>query len=678
MSSQALPGVAVSGRALAIGPARCRAAAYGVNVPAVVKCSGPRFRGLLVVMCIVAAALAVPSAALAVHFHWSAPALIDTQLTATDGISINSVACPSASLCVAGDTEGGVLTTSNASGGRSAWTRALVDRTSSRVSNAIFSMSCPAVSLCVAGDSAGNVLTSTAPAAGAASWSRAHVDSSFQILGMSCPSTSLCVGVDNDGNVLTSVNPTGGAGAWTRASIDGTNRLQGVSCPSASFCATVDFKGNVVVSANPTGGASQWTLSNIDGANSLFSISCPSTSFCAATDDRGNVLTSTSPAGGAPAWTVTPGVGLRVISCPSTSLCVTGGQGINTSTNPTGGAGTWVPAHGDATFGMVAFVDAIACRSITSCTAVDGNGFVASSSDVGIGNHWTSAQIDGTPTLFGVSCPARRMCFGADDSGTVFFSTNPGGGAAAWTAVHVGATQAGAQLYALSCPTRSMCVAPADYGPLGTSGSPGHGLISTNPTGPANSWRAFYLLHGISPVVHGYFAVACTSRSFCAVMQDDRKLFVSTHPTMRHSWRKRSNRGGRLGVFCPARGRCLAPEGSCPTRRLCVDLNGAGDGGIDGRIAVSTNPASGAHTWRSLRIDRGHLLNAVTCPTSGLCVAVDNAGNALISTNPARGAAAWHMFHIDGAALEAVSCSSASFCVAVDRAGQVVVGTRTG
>jgi hypothetical protein len=629
-------------------------------------------------MCIVAAALAVPGTAFAAHLHWSAPALIDTQLTETDGIAINSVACPSATLCVAGDTEGGVLTTSNPSGGRSAWTRVLVDRSSSRLPNGIESMSCPSVSLCVAGDFAGNVLTSTDPTGGAASWSRAHVDGSFEVLGMSCPSASLCVAVDNYGNVLTSTNPTGGAPAWTSASIDGTNRLQSVSCPSASFCAAVDFKGDLVVSTNPTGGASHWTPSDIDGANSIFSISCPSSSFCAAADDHGNVLTSTNPTGGPPAWTVTAGVGGEAISCPSTTLCVDGGHGISISTNPTGGAGAWVPAHGDATFGNVTFIDAIACPSTTSCTAVDGNGFVASSSNVGTGNHWTSAQINGTPTLFGVSCPNRRMCFAADDSGNVLISTNPAGGAAGWRAVNVGAAQAGAQLYALSCPTRSMCVAPADYSPFGTSGSAGHGLVSTSPTGPATSWRAFYLLHGISPVVHGYFAVACTSRSFCAVMQDDRKLFVSTHPTMPHSWRKRSNRGGRPGVFCPARGRCVAPMGSCPTRRLCVDLSGAGDGGIDGRIAVSTNPAGGAHTWRSLRIDRTHLLDAVTCPTSGLCIAVDDAGNALISTNPAGGAATWHMVHIDDAALEAVSCSSASFCVAVDKAGQVVVGTRTG
>lgn len=637
------------------------------------------FRGpLLAVGCVLAALLTVPSAALAAHFHWSAPTLIDTQLTQTDGIPINSVACPSSTLCVAGDTEGGVLTTSNPAGGRSAWTRALVDGSSSRASNAIYSMSCPTVSLCVAGDSAGNVLTSTDPAG---SWSRAHVDGSFAIHGMSCPSTSLCVAVDASGNVLTSVNPTGGAGAWTPASIDGTNLLQSVSCLLPAFCAAVDFKGNVIVSANPTGGASRWTRSSIDGSNSLTSISCPSSSFCAATDTRGNVLTSTTPTGGAPAWpsaAVSPGAGLGAISCLSASFCVAAGSHVYSSTNPTGGAGAWTQAHGDAIYQLLIGVDGITCPSPTLCVAVDGGGFVVTSSDATAGNDWTGAQIDGTPTLFGVSCPSRSLCFAGDDAGNVLFSTNPAGGPAAWMAVAVGATQSGAQFYGLSCPTRSLCVAPADFAPFGTSGSPGFGLVSANPRGPATSWRSFSLLHGISPVVHGFFGVACTSRSLCAVMQDDRKLFVSSHPTMPHSWRKRSNRGGRLGVFCPAAGRCLAPEGSCPTRRLCVDLNGAGDGGIDGRIAVSTNPSRGSHTWRQLRIDHGHLLDAVTCATSRLCIAVDDAGNALISTNPAGGAATWHAFHIDNAALEAISCASSSFCVAVDKAGQVVIGTRTG
>jgi hypothetical protein len=72
------------------------------------------------------------------------------------------------------------------------------------------------------------------------------------------------------------------------------------------------------------------------------------------------------------------------------------------------------------------------------------------------------------------------------------------------------------------------------------------------------------------------------------------------------------------------------------------------------------------------------LLDAVTCATSRLCIAVDDAGNTLISTNPAGGATTWHAFHIDNAALEAIACASSSFCVAVDKAGQVVIGTRTG
>jgi len=69
-------------------------------------------------------------------------------------------------------------------------------------------------------------------------------------------------------------------------------------------------------------------------------------------------------------------------------------------------------------------------------------------------------------------------------------------------------------------------------------------------------------------------------------------------------------------------------------------------------------------------------MNAVSCPTSSVCVAVDRAGRVVVSNNPTAGAAPWTVTNVDGTnSLEAVSCPSTSLCVAVDAVGNVVVGT---
>jgi hypothetical protein len=109
--------------------------------------------------------------------------------------------------------------------------------------------SCVSASLCVAGDSDGNLVASTNPTGGAAAWSApAHVDTNnTSMSGVSCTSSPslLCVAVDANGRAFTSTNPTGGITAWT--GIDtGHIYLYDVSCAAASLCVAVDRYGNVL------------------------------------------------------------------------------------------------------------------------------------------------------------------------------------------------------------------------------------------------------------------------------------------------------------------------------------------------------------------------------------------------------------------------------------------------
>lgn len=111
---------------------------------------------------------------------------------------------------------------------------------------------------------------------------------------------------------------------------------------------------------------------------------------------------------------------------------------------------------------------------------------------------------------------------------------------------------------------------------------------------------------------------------------------------------------------------------SCASETLCVAVDEAGN------ALVSTNPSAGAGaTWSREEIDSGKALVAVSCASSALCVAVDGVGHVLISTNPGAGASAnWSAAGLEGApALTGVACASSSLCVAVDKAGDAFAST---
>ena len=78
-----------------------------------------RGTGLLIVL-VLAIACALPAAASAATFHWSAAATIDGA-PFTEAHAVTAVSCPTASLCVAGDDHGDILTSNAPNGGASGW-----------------------------------------------------------------------------------------------------------------------------------------------------------------------------------------------------------------------------------------------------------------------------------------------------------------------------------------------------------------------------------------------------------------------------------------------------------------------------------------------------------------------------------------------------------------------------
>jgi hypothetical protein len=181
--------------------------------------------------------------------------------------TIHALSCPSATLCVAVDNEGDVLSSSNPTGGASAWN-------STHLPYVLGGVSCPSASFCAI--SAGNnVLTSSSPASG--TWAATPVPQGApQIFPGSCASAQLCVGAGRapavftqtpNGDLVLSTNPAGGS--WATADTDHfpalslniTEALEpsyppgshdylgitGVSCPSPSLCVAIDGLGRVVV-----------------------------------------------------------------------------------------------------------------------------------------------------------------------------------------------------------------------------------------------------------------------------------------------------------------------------------------------------------------------------------------------------------------------------------------------
>jgi hypothetical protein len=223
---------------------------------------------------------------------------------------LTSVSCPSTSLCVAvsggnGVATGNVLTSTDPTSGQ--WQPVQLGGAPD-----LQSVSCATTSLCVAVAKGGGIYTSTDPTGGASAWrSQGSPGGARDLYSVSCV-VGLCAAGDDGGNVLTTTDPTG---VWTKTNTDGTVQLPGIDCPTAQDCVAVDNDGSVLTSTDPTGGAAAWTFQNLVPfeaepedfgqfvKNALFGVSCASTSLCALVGANSRIFTSTEPFAAAPPTT---------------------------------------------------------------------------------------------------------------------------------------------------------------------------------------------------------------------------------------------------------------------------------------------------------------------------------------------------------------------------------------
>jgi len=111
---------------------------------------------------------------------------------------------------------------------------------------------------------------------------------------------------------------------------------------------------------------------------------------------------------------------------------------------------------------------------------------------------------------------------------------------------------------------------------------------------------------------------------------------------------------------------------SCPITTFCVAVDQSGN------IWTTTNPEGGVSTWTETTGVSAHPLYGVSCPTTSLCLAVGASGKAFYSTDPTGGSGDWlSAGTIAGTTrINAVSCVSTPLvCVATDSAGNGLIST---
>lgn len=403
--------------------------------------------------------------------------------------------------------------------------------------------------------------------------------------------------------------------------------------------------------------ADTWIWQNpLPQGNTLRAVSCPSTGLCKSVGDGGTIL---SWDGASWSMDVSPTThSLRGVSCPSTGYCkaVGGGGTILSWDGVTWSADTSPTANGLA---------AVSCSSATQCKAVGDAGTIVSWN----GSAWTVDSSGTSNPLAGVACASATACKAVGHDGVLVAS----GMALSWngtswsTDTLPGATN---QLYAVSCPTASACKAVGLFG----------AIVSWNGTAWSTDTTSFATLRGVS----------CVSATQCKVAGDSGLAGGWNGAT----WSSETS-GISLplyGVSCATGSMCRAAgttgkitrwNGSSWAKETTTDV--AFDGPIQ-RVSCSSPSTCkaiassglalswGGTSWTAASTGAGGVLfTDIACPSATLCKIVGFTG-AIRSWN----GTTWSN-ETSGTTqnLNAISCPSATLCKAVGDSGTILTWNGT-
>jgi hypothetical protein len=388
-------------------------------------------------------------------------------------------------------------------------------------------------------------------------------------------------------------------------------------------------------------------LTDANTGNSLTAVACaPTDTSSASTTVPASTTTTTTPS------TTTTATTTRAGRANTTTSATTTGTTTSTTTTET-------PAATGTTGTLVA-------NKTNLCLAGDSKGGIWASVHPGRGKvSWSRERVNtahGGVAITAIACPALNLCVALDGNGQLMHSSNPAGGAKYWShATRIDPATAPGGGYsgfsAISCPSTQLCVAT-------DNAVDGQIAYTTDPAGPASGWKLATIGTGVI-----LDAVSCPTASLCVIGGSVR--YYSTDPTGgATAWTEIGSLDGTSSMFSSL---------SCNTAKLCVGV-GYGNAGTGLSASTSTLTTAGG-TWTGAYVGNDPpspatgLVDSVSCPTRNLCVAVDGASNAYTTTTPVRGkwGSSFALKKKSTSTYSAVSCNE-TLCVEVDNRGTATYG----
>lgn len=305
----------------------------------------------------------------------------------------------------------------------------------------------------------------------------------------------------------------------------------------------------------------------------------------------------------------------------------------------------------------------IDCPTTSLCVIGGGNDHIATSTNpTGGAGAWTVGMVPNTGdhpnTIASISCPSSALCVAVDDGGRVLYSTDPAGGASTWSWQRAPLRGSGFRSFdSISCPSSSTCLATAESEVL--IGAPEQG----------EHWT-------VVPGVYGS-SVSC-GQVGCALAYGGAVVVGSGPSGDPHAWHE--------FLIAPFNGSYFedtVASVSCTTG-TCI----GGGTGSAARVYSSTNPLGGKTAWAVSEPLTSELagMECVSQPRL-LCAGWSTGGSFVWTANePGAGTSAWRV--AEGVAdlgapaardhIADVSCPSSERCFAATDQGYAVVGSGDG
>jgi hypothetical protein len=290
-------------------------------------------------------------------------------------------------------------------------------------------------------------------------------------------------------------------------------------------------------------------------------------------------------------------------------------------------------------------ISAVACPTVTQCTAVDDGGQEVTFNPASPG-HPNPVMIDASGELQAVACPTASQCTAVGETGReVTFNPNSPG-----PPTPVTIDPGPLPLWAVACPTSGQCTA------IGTSEE-----VTFNPSRPGAPTREV-IDAGDGADGTGMFmlGIACPTAAQCTAV-DANGQELTFNPTSPESPNRVSLDPGGLipnafqGVSCPTASQCTG-----------VDNDGA-------QITFNpTAPGTPAPNFVSLWSD----LAAIACPSTTECVTVDRSDGSYsaLEGNP-QSTTPWFVEPLGTGSAFALACPTLTTCVVVAANGDERTGT---